>query len=78
MDKKIHRVMTRAVAAHYSPDEVLALNQCFQILQEAFPQEKHFTLGLASANHGEGEKVWYLIDEGDEERIETLLFPADY
>jgi hypothetical protein len=78
MPKKTNRVMTRAIADHYKPEEQLVLSQCFQILAEAFPKERHFTIGLASRKNGEGEKVWYIIDETDEERIETMLFASDY
>lgn len=56
----------------------MALMGAFQILMRAFPEERHFIIGRAYANNGEGEKVWLIIDETDEERIETMLFPEDY
>lgn len=76
--KKIHRVMTRAVAEKYCLEEQIALTQAFQVLMMAFPQERHFIIGFAYANQGRGEKVWLIIDESEEERIETMLFPGDY
>jgi len=76
--KRILRVMTRAVAEKYRLEEQIALAQAFQVLMMAFPQERHFIIGFAYANEGQGEKVWLIIDESDEERIETMLFPEDY
>jgi len=76
--KKLHRVMTRAVAEKYSLPEQIALTEAFRLLISAFPQERHFIIGFAYANNGEGEKVWLIIDESDTERIETMLFPDDY
>ncbi|WP_041584970.1 hypothetical protein [Syntrophus aciditrophicus] len=76
--QKIHKVMTRAVAEKYSLREQIALTQAFHILMTAFPQERHFIIGFAYANEGQGEKVWLIIDESEEERIETMLFPDDY
>jgi len=79
MDKKIiHRVMTRAIAEKYNPAEQITLSEAFQLLIRAFPQERHFIIGFAYANEGQGEKVWLIIDESDTERIETMLFPSDY
>ncbi|HOG37692.1 MAG TPA: hypothetical protein PKZ29_02100 [Candidatus Woesebacteria bacterium] len=77
-NKKIHRVMTRAVAEKYNPLEQIALSEAFQLLIRSFPQERHFIIGFAYANEGQGEKVWLIIDESDTERIETMLFPDDY
>ena len=57
---------------------MIALKACFDILKEHFPKEYHFVIRFASANKGEGKDVWYIIDEGDKERIETMLRPADY
>lgn len=56
----------------------MALMGAFQILTRAFPEERHFIIGRSHTNNGEGEKVWLIIDETDEERIETMLFPEDY
>lgn len=70
--------MTRAVADRYSLPEQIALTQAFHILMQAFPEERHFIIGFACANEGQGEKVWLIIDESEEERIETMLFPEDY
>ena len=70
--------MTRNVSEHYRPEELLTLNQCFQHLSHTFRDEYHFIIGFASKNEGEGENVWYIIDENEEERIETMLFPQDY
>ena len=76
--KSVQRVMTRAVSEKYSPLEVIALSEAFQLLIRAFPKERHFIIGFAYANEGQGEKVWFIIDESDTERIETMLFPDDY
>ena len=78
MEKKTHRVMTRAVAEKYNAAEQIALYEAFQVLIRAFPQERHFIVGFAYANEGQGEKVWLIIDESDTERVETMLFPDDY
>ena len=78
MDKKYHQVMTRAVAAKYSPAETMAMMAAFQTLMRAFPEERHFIIGRAYANDGQGEKVWLIIDETSEERIETMLLPEAY
>ena len=74
----VHRVMTRAVAEKYNLEEQVALTQAFRILMATFPKERHFIIGFAYANEGRGEKVWFIIDESEEERIETMLFPGDY
>jgi hypothetical protein len=76
--KKVYKVMTRAVAERYSLTEQIALTQAFHILMAAFPKERHFIIGFAYANEGRGEKVWLIIDESEEERVETMLFPGDY
>ena len=78
MSKKFYQVMTPAVKEHYSLEQTGALLGAFQNLKRAFPKEYHFTIGLASANNGEGEKVWFIIDDSEEEHIETMLFPEDY
>lgn len=78
MKKQFHQVMTRAVAEQYTMEQQMALLGAFQILKRAFPEERHFIIGRAYANNGEGEKVWLIIDETEEERIETMLFPEDY
>lgn len=78
MEKKIQRVMTRAVAEKYNPFEQIALSEAFQSLIKSFPQERHFIVGFAYANEGQGEKVWLIIDESETERIETMLLPDDY
>ena len=78
MSKENHQVMTRSMKEDYTIEEVLSLKACFDILKQAFPKEYHFVVTFASANNGEGKKVWYIIDEGDEERIETMLQPQDY
>ena len=70
--------MTSGMEREYRPEEVLALKACFDILKQQFPREYHFVIRFASANNGEGKDVWYIIDEGDEERIETMLRPKDY
>lgn len=77
-EKVIQRVMTRAVAEKYDLAAQISLQRAFQILISAFPQERHFIIGFAYANEGQGEKVWLIIDESDTERIETMLFPDDY
>jgi len=76
--KNIIRVMTKAVEVKYNLGQQIALYQAFQTLMLAFPQERHFIIGFAYANNGEGEKVWLIIDESETERIETILFPDDY
>lgn len=76
--KQFHQVMTRAVVDKYTLAQQMALLGAFQVLMRAFPEERHFIIGRAYANDGEGEKVWLIIDETNEERIETMLFPEDY
>jgi hypothetical protein len=78
MAKQNHQVMTSALEGEYQPEQVIALKACFDMLKEQFPKEYHFIIRFASANKGEGKDVWYIIDEGDKERIETMLRPADY
>lgn len=78
MAKQLHQVTTPAFRSRYNLAEEGALFGAFQTLVRAFPKEYHFTIGLASANNGEGEKVWFIIDDSEAERIETMLLPSDY
>ncbi len=76
--KNVIKVMTKAVEEKYDLGQQIALYEAFRTLMLAFPQERHFIIGFAYANNGEGEKVWLIIDESETERIETILFPDDY
>ena len=76
--KKVHRVQTSAIAGKYDVPEQIALYEAFQMLIKAFPQERHFIIGFATANNSEGENVWLIRDESETELIETMLLPDDY
>ena len=78
MEKKTHQVMTRSIEEEFKTEEWLTLKACFDMLKKRFPKEYHFVIRFSSANQGEGKDVWYIIDEGEEERVETMLFPKDY
>ena len=76
--KKVHRVQTSAIAGKYDVPEQIALYEAFQMLIKAFPQERHFIIGFADANNGQGENVWLIRDESETELIETMLLTDDY
>lgn len=76
--KQIHQVVTRGIEDQFKPGEKWALFEAFQVLVRAFPEEHHFAIHLWSAKEGQGQKVWFIIDQSEEERIETMLLPEDY
>lgn len=76
--KTVHQVMTRAVDHQYNRVEKAVLFEAFQILIKAFPKEYHFAIHLCTADEGQGQKIWFIIDESEVERIETMLLPEDY
>ena len=71
-------IMTGALADKYNITEQFALIQAFSSLIQAFPKERHFSIEFVTANNGQGEKVWLIIDESETERIDTMLLPEDY
>lgn len=76
--KKVRQVMTKAVDEYYNPSQKAALFEAFQGLCRGFPEEYHFAIHPCTAKEGQGEKVWFIIDESEVERIETMLLPDDY
>jgi len=73
--------ITSSLEDKLDEDKLRRVIIAFRHLQEADPEEKHFSIQFCNFDEGRGQEIWCIIDDYPKEeggRCATYLLPKDY